>query len=601
MKGRTFAAGLVLTALAGQAAGQNALGNGTEMGNRILGDRARNGLGDGRGLDTNTLVGGMGRNNPVRDFQAEMQFRNAIVTGNAPNGLSFRGDVPYYAPQDFTARTGSSDLYAYRRDSLYSGLAGMGIRGTEALQQQFALQTGNSLPDTLKGSLTVNRFGAGDPNFSTKLKNSNSPMGLAPMGDPGIIGRPDFVDQPDYTGLPMDTGQELGTLRSTSAYTSTRGVQPTLLDVRATPNQDLIGVSASPLRGIQSIPLGKATPDNTASGIKNALAGRSGVPNPAGANNATNLTNPAAGGVNPISSSNPMTEAAVGSNAYQDLMARLTSGYAGTSQQGSADIRPEWQKQIDKLRLDLASETGGSSAGGANPASPLPSEGGADPTFTPTAIAPLPPVKNFTFDPATVATLRNASGQINSLVPMNENASDAYDTHMQVGQSELSKGRYFDAEEAFTRAVAVKSDDAMALVGRIHSQLGAGMNLSAWMNLRELFKNHPELLGAKYGANLLPDPERLQEVCETLRKLIAQGGSLHREAALLLAYLGYQTGDAKALEEGLAGMEASKGSQPDALNDLMGEVWSGKSPTPAPVPPPQEPKPGDPPLVQPQK
>jgi hypothetical protein len=576
MKGRTLAASLILTALAGQAAGQNALGNGSEMSHRFTGDRARYGLGDGRGLDTNPLVGGTGRNDQVRNFQAELQFRNSIVTGNAPNGVSFRGDLPYYAPQDFRGNTGSNDLYSYRRDSLYSGLAGMGIRGTEALQQQFALQTGNRLPELLSGSLTVNRFGATDPNFSTKINNSISPLGLG--ADPDTIRRTNPDDLlPDFTGLSLNSGQELGTLRSTSAYTSTRGAQPTLLDVRTTPNQDLIGVSSSPLRGIQSMPLGKATPDNSAAAFKNSLAGRPSIPNPAsGVGNAPPT---------------PMTEASIGSAAYVDLMARL-SDYAGGSGGGGADARPEWQKQLDQLRSDVETMDFGRAPDDPT-VSPLPSQNSG--TSSPTS--PVPGVRDFRFNPDTIDTLRTASGQINNLIPSNPGASaSAYSDHMQVGQAELSRGRFFDAEEAFTRAIAVQPDDAMALVGRIHAQLGAGMNLSAWMNLRELFKNHPELLGAKYGSGLLPDAERMEEIGQTLRSLIAKEGSLQREAAMLLAYVGFQSGDAKALEEGLAAMESSGNGQPDALTDLITAVWSGKAPAPEPA------QPGDPaPPVEPQK
>lgn len=591
--GKSLAATLILTALSGQAMGQNALGNGSEMSNRVLGDRARNGLGDGRGLDTNTLVGSMGRNNQVRDFQAEMRFRNSIVTGNAPNGLSFRGDIPYYAPQDFRGNTGSNDLYSFRRDSLYSGLAGMGIRGTEALQQQFALQTGNRLPELLSGSLTVNRFGAGDPNFGTKVKNSLSPMGLAPNADPDLIGRTTPSLEPDFTGLSIDPKQELGTLRSTSAYTSTRGSQHTLLDIRTTPNQDLIGVSASGLRGIQSIPLGKATADNNIANARNAFAAGS----VAQQNARPNV--PAPAGANPIASPKPLTEAAAGSAAYTDLMSRL-SAYAGQTDPAKADIRPEWQKQLDAIRLELANSDlgkGPSAAIDETPVAPLPSQGGSD--FKPSALQPLPPVQDFRFDPATVATLRNASGQINSLVPLADTSGDAYSGYMQVGQSELGKGRFFDAEEAFTRAIAVRPDDVMALVGRVHAQLGAGMNLSAWMNLRELFKNHPEVLGAKYGAGLLPDAERLAEINATLTKLIERGGALHREAAMLKAYLGYQTGDAASLEQGLTAMQNAKEGQADALTDLMYAVWSGKeqAPEPGAVVVPPEPVADEPPTA----
>lgn len=58
---------------------------------------AQTALGDGTALDASPSS--QGRVNPARpSFSQELQFRNAIVTGNAPGGLSFRGDLGYRAP-----------------------------------------------------------------------------------------------------------------------------------------------------------------------------------------------------------------------------------------------------------------------------------------------------------------------------------------------------------------------------------------------------------------------------------------------------------------------------------------------------------------------
>jgi hypothetical protein len=557
MTARTLAVAAVLMTLAGQAAGQNALGDGTN-------------------LHASPRIGGDGRNLPVRDLQAEIRFRNAIVTGNAPNGLSFRGDLPYTAPGDFRGQSASNDLYAFRRDSLYSGLAGMGIRGTEALQQQFALTTGNTLPDLLSGSLTVNRFGAADPDFSRKVTNQRPALtGLG--ADPAFLEKVDTGSpqlQTDFSGL------ALGTLRSTSAYTSTRGIQPTLLDIRTTPNQDLIGVSASTLRGIQSFPLGKATADNSAAGKLNALNAGSGT-QPSG-----RIDNSAPGST----LLNAQTPGAT-TTGYQTIVDRLNEYGAPAAPvdppaQGTPgapdparDPRPLWQQQLDDLRATLAA------AEAAPPAA-------STSAHTPTATAPLAPIKNFTFDTSTLDLVRNAPGTITTLLPDPRPGFDPYTEHMRIAQTELGKNHYFDAEEEFTRALAGKPADPMALVGRIHAQLGAGTNLSAWMNLRSLFLAHPELLGARYAAALLPEPARLEEITVQLRTIMDKGGPLHREAAMLLAYVGYQSNDSAALEDGLRAMGQAKEGRADALSDLMAAVWSGHQPAPQPL---------DQPLDQPQK
>ena len=106
---------------------------------------AQNALGDGNALDANP--GQYGSSNYARpSLVDELRFRNSIATGNAPGGLSFRGDLGYRSAGEFTGELGSDSLFAFRRDSLYSGLAGMGIRGTDALQYQFALTTGSAPP-----------------------------------------------------------------------------------------------------------------------------------------------------------------------------------------------------------------------------------------------------------------------------------------------------------------------------------------------------------------------------------------------------------------------------------------------------------------------
>ena len=78
------------------------------------------------------------------------------------------------------------------------------------------------------------------------------------------------------------------------------------------------------------------------------------------------------------------------------------------------------------------------------------------------------------------------------------------------------RGRFFDAEERFTAALSVRQGDPMAAVGRIHSQLGAGMFLSAAINLRGLLVAHPELAGVKYVPALLPGKEAMAKRIERL-------------------------------------------------------------------------------------
>src|SRR5690242_13610043 len=66
-------------------------------------------IGTGRALDRNLQRGSGGVNPRSNSYADELRFRNAVVTGNAPGGFSFRGDVGYRAAGEFSSRLGSDD------------------------------------------------------------------------------------------------------------------------------------------------------------------------------------------------------------------------------------------------------------------------------------------------------------------------------------------------------------------------------------------------------------------------------------------------------------------------------------------------------------
>lgn len=473
--------------------------------------RAQDALGDGRALDANLQVGSGGVNRKTRDFAAELRFRNAIVTGNAPAGLSFRGDAGYSDVGEFLGDLGSNDLYAFRRDSLYSGLAGQGIRGLDALQMQFALTTGGRPSGELMGPLAVSRSGSGARASAVRDPAAAASEGLARL--------------PDSSPNADARGQGLWSLRSASAYESTRGLAPGLLDVR-TDGTTYVGIAASPLTGITSVPFDPVDVER---------ASRT----PAKINpNRVDTAVPSA-----------IDYSTAGQDTYAELMRRLAetaSAPAPEAADGAAAEVPDWRQRLDALRSELSAE----------PSEPG-AEAGADSPETP------PP----SFDPRTLSILRRA-GVIDSLSSPTAAASP-YTDHMGQGQRALGAGRYFDGEERFTRALASRPDDTMASVGRIHSQIGAGLYLSASVNLRALLADHPEVIGARYDAGLLPSPDRSARIIEQLKQSVDRPGGLPRESALVLAYLGYQVGDQAAIKAGLDALDASTPAGEKAARGLL--------------------------------
>lgn len=506
---------------------------------------AQNALGDGTALDRNLMSGSGGRNFSRPDFAAEIRFRNAIVTGNAPGGLSFRGDAGYADAFDFRGDLSSDSQFAFRRDSLYSGLAGLGIRGTEALQYQMALLTGDAPPSSLVGPMAVRRLGDSAP-------------GPRPPGGP-LSNRDLRGEEPLYRPDPADPstdarGLALWTLRSTAGYTATRSLEPAVIDLRAGEDGNAIATTASSLRGLK--PVSVPVPDAPAAPPGQVLIAR------------------------------PR------STAYDSITQRLNTYAAQQAIQAGAPVttKPAWEARLEELREQLDAPTttpapspppGGAAPAAENVAQPPP----APPSAEDLRVTPDPALERL-FRREAVEMLREGSGTVESLTPQPAGEGDApsaYAAQMAQAEGLLRSGRYFDAEGAFTRALALQPGDPLASVGRIHAQIGAGMYLSAAVNLRKLFEDHPELVGVRYSPDLLPRPDRLDAVAVQLRELAAGETDRPRMVGGLLAYLGYQRGTRDDLEHGLALLRAAGPApgipleQMDAeerLVRLLIEVWS---------------------------
>ncbi len=154
----------------------------------------------------------------------------------------------------------------------------------------------------------------------------------------------------------------------------------------------------------------------------------------------------------------------------------------------------------------------------------------------------------------------------------------------------LASGQYFDAENLYRQVMNMYPQDPMPRVGLVHAQLGAGMIRSAAVNLRQLFESHPEVIAARYEANLLPQEERLQWLRGELQRAIetGEGGA---EPGLLLAYLGYQVRSSQLIRYGLATAESR--APRDALLPVVRAIWldgrSGDAATGEAQPPRAEP------------
>jgi hypothetical protein len=101
------------------------------------------------------------------------------------------------------------------------------------------------------------------------------------------------------------------------------------------------------------------------------------------------------------------------------------------------------------------------------------------------------------------------------------------------------------------------------------------------------------MVGARFGQTLFPSQDRINLIVARLREALPDDrGGLGREAALLMAYLGYQRSDNKLLEEGLDALAAKTDPNDPAQTTLLGlihRVWvEGKDSAPLEPAPPAE-------------
>lgn len=557
---RTSCTVLVLALLAGSAADVS----------------AQNALGDGRALDNSLSVHGR-YNHERRSLSSEFAFRNAVVTGNAPGGMSFRGDVGYLAPGEFSAELGSNDLFAFQRDSLRSGMAGMGIRGTEALQYQLALTTGNQPPANLVGRYFVSRSGA--PVTST----SPTHFGDITQSD-GLRQRPAIDPESD------DRGTMLWMLRSPSAYMSNSGLQTSALrSVRA--GENAYTLTASPLRGVRMTPIPELATAPTGAYTPPVQPTEEPDERPTGADERLDrpLDAPIESRVQPTMQGQPDAQGRTASpestrirTMHSEIMQRLIEQ---DQAEKAEDVFSDSPTIVDRVSTLLAQISGVRSRGEDREDPDEPVE--ADPST------------NLRFDPETMRMLRGDGTPVEQYIDPADAGRNLYAEQLSTGQQLMAEGRYFDAEERFAHALSLRRGDVTAQVARLHAQIGAGLFLSASLNMQSLSINRPEVFAARYGPELLPSRDRLEALVTLFQNTITEGTEryaasspqVRQASGLLLAYIGYQMGREDLVRTGLDDFRrrVSVGLDPAAppsfelrLSEMFRAMWlPGDRPAPS--------------------
>lgn len=555
-------------------------------------------LGAGTGLERRLeITAPVNRGEAATRVRTQFALRNAIVTGNAPGGASFRGDVGYAAPFEFRGELGSDDLFAFRRDSLYSGLAGRGIRGLEGLQYQFSLTTGVGQPNLVGNPIVERGFAA----TSAADVLSRQP-GAAQALDDSRVNRPNPYERDlfmqEQERLERATGNVsggmLGTLRSSAAYRVNMATTPSILGTAELESGERYGLTASGLSGVRYVPL----VDETGRLVRDQQAAATGA-RPAGASQGLSETTAQSGATR----ATPTPAVRSSQSSYSTMLERL-SRFDSTRQPGQAQPAdpaapattpppvPQWEQDLMELRRQLmedAQQVAPRSlvprsieqlrerreAAEANRAEREADGGEVERERGEGDEGPVP------LNDRAVEAIRQAGGPVPELL-RGDAAAGAFRRQIEAAGDLMARGRYFDAEERYTRALAAVPGDPVASIGRVHAQLGAGLHVSAAMNLRDTLRGAPELVGVQHPPEFLPQPDRLAALKADFERTIEReevGGALApgeaREASLMLAYLAFQTQDRALLERSLRVARRQAVPGDERLLELLERVWLG--------------------------
>jgi hypothetical protein len=612
-------------------------------------------LGGGRALDANSRVGGDGTNARGQDVDAIIRFNNAVITGQAGGGKSFRGPINYRAVNEFSGPSAGDSTYRFNRDSAASGLAGSGIRSSDLLNYQIAASSGRStggLDPRLSQSLTPSRGGVSTGD-SFRTARSISEFQSSEARRPTVLGVQQAGDSPNRSIITASrlTGIRQQRMDETTAdrlglFPAPRAGDPQgsrSASAGATPISDRLSpTGATPSAGDASASAGSpARADTIRTGYDAALERLKAAAQQGGLNPQTEAiraareprdardarepratrTEEAAGvrpgELRPLSPGDPKNDD-LWRRELQKLRERLSAERADTAARTAA--LPEGGVVGPRLREDLAglpragrdrAQPGGAAGSGSATGIPTVTRPTSIPTPTGPGIqgpgaeqpglpgpatdaprAPRTPWDEY-YERVLLKALRESGRgeRVKTMAPADANEVGQYASLMRRGEEAIKADRSFDAEAFFSQAMSARASgdgDVLARAGRVHAQLGAGLYLSASTALRVLVTDHPEMLGVRYDPTIIMTSPKFQKVTTELRAEIGKGmTAMGDNAALLLAYIGYQLDDGAMVREGLARLD-SRRSQLDysmiELLDAARAVW-GDRPIPDPQPP----------------
>ncbi len=576
-------AALVACWAAPVASAQDALGSGGAL-NRDLRHQGKGRVPQAGALDANTRVGANGEN--AASAKVDYYSRNLIVTGDVGGGREFRGSVGYKEQSEFTGRTGSDDNRSWRAYSVYSSpyAINSGFNPLKASQEFGAIMYSRTYSNAsardiltnqqpLDARIAFDRFTAD----GSKMKRQ------ADIIDPGNVR--DVAKDTDWRKK-----QKVGS-SSSSASDMTRGIpvddliggmglssydrqrlKQDILNGRTQRewvgdpiNEDSLAVGAS-LADTARVRAQMAPEYST---IMDSLKQRAGDRLPAPSNDLEKADrekqiNKELGGDMDWLRGQLMRSGVEGA----DRSGTALPGGTGPRSADSAVIGPDG-KPLERPSDATSAARSAKATKAIEDAKAI--EQGKDPN------APKDPDAARAPNVDDLAYILRHGRTMQSLVPED---SGAIKEMMELGATSMRAGEFFRAEERFASVLQVLPTNPLALAGVANSQLGAGLYVSSALSLRKLFAMHPEMIGTRFGPEVIPQPDRLDAALAAARGRLEAANlpnasqetrSDRFDFGLLIAYIGFQTNRPEVAKEGIDGMRQTLSN--DTLAKLLQRVW----------------------------
>jgi len=484
-------------------------------------------------------------------------LRNALITGNVLDGRGFRGAVGYAGERDFRGVTGSEfvDDFLARAGAVSPAIPSFGLAHDRIrLGQDLGLsEYRRSGSGVTASDITAPTFvpGLGDVARNLRVEIlSRGIMGRSLMED---FAEPIGVGVVNFGGEDGSASIELSGIRGVSVERTMQGYREyglTFVDALSVTRDlsDGIAPGMSPHTAYRDLALHSGAPGRDAP-----------APMPRDPSDPRPVTSPvfldlqrsiltryvqAVRDDAADEATDPMTDVVrPAADRLQENLAALRALLAG----GEA-VDPDDPEAFDLEAIRKRIEDRAARDAGREPAEAAPDDSGVQ-------------AERF---------LRSALRHGRRLETLTDAEQSRYRELVAEGEELLGEEKYFRAERVFSRAMRLAPGHPLAMAGLVHSQLGAGLYLSAAVTLRALYASHPEMIDVRYAESLRPSDERLDVIRTDLRRDLARERN-QRTAGLMLAYIGHLL---ESPDDIRTGLDAAASEDPqDALIELLRRIW----------------------------